>query len=29
LVAALEDIEAKRLAIESLVDAGLLWQCLT
>ena len=29
LVAALEDIESKRLAIESLVDAGLLWQCLT
>ncbi|MGO9595413.1 MAG: hypothetical protein ACLQFF_01400 [Steroidobacteraceae bacterium] len=29
LVAALEDIESKRLAIEWLVDAGLLWQCLT
>jgi hypothetical protein len=29
LVAALEDIESKRLAIESLLDAGLLWQCLT
>lgn len=29
LVAALEDMESKRLAIESLLDAGLLWQCLT
>ena len=29
LVAALEDIESKRLAIESLLDAGLLWQCLS
>lgn len=29
LVAALEDIESKRLAIESLLAAGLLWQCLT
>lgn len=28
LVAALEDIESKRLAIEWLLDAGLLWQCL-
>jgi hypothetical protein len=28
LVAALQDIESKRLAIESLLDAGLLWQCL-
>ena len=27
LVAALEDIESKRLAIESLLAAGLLWQC--
>jgi hypothetical protein len=29
LVAALEDLESKRLAIESLLAAGLLWQCLT
>jgi len=28
LVAALEDIESKRLAIEWLLDAGLLWQGL-
>jgi hypothetical protein len=28
LVAVLEDIESKRLAIEWLLDAGLLWQCL-
>jgi len=28
LVAALEDIESKRLALEWLLDAGLLWQCL-
>ena len=29
LVAALEDIESKRLALESLLDAGVLWQGLT
>ena len=29
LLAALENIESKRLAIESLLDADLLWQCLT
>jgi hypothetical protein len=29
LIAALQDIESKRLAIESLLDAGLMWQCLT
>ena len=28
LVAALEDIESKRLAIEWLLDSGLLGQCL-
>jgi hypothetical protein len=29
LVAALEAIESKRMAIESLLEAGLLWRCLT
>jgi hypothetical protein len=28
LLAALEDIESRRLAIESLLDADLLWRCL-
>ena len=28
LIAALEEIESKRLAIESLLAAGLLWRCL-
>jgi hypothetical protein len=28
LIAALDDLESKRLCIESLLAADLLWQCL-